>query len=247
MAERASKKAKPIRVPVRLKNFYQVVNKKQGTRKTLHYDQLLKGRTGKQIKVSHEKLGKMLGAKLEGHCFSDQASLEKIPKYDAQIVLRALLPDNAPSHNIVANFLTSKFQVGMRFLHYIVSRCLFNKGGNTSNASAVEQFAMYCIMTNTKFNIPSLMIERMMRCTRVTNVSLPYASLVTLILEKHKINPHEGDIKNPIPIDGNSVSRSGHTKYFDSWVPKDNTNQRRKRMEEMEADEAPAENLCTSS
>ncbi|KAF7827238.1 uncharacterized protein G2W53_018402 [Senna tora] len=168
----------PVRVPVRLKNFSQVVNKKQGTRKTLHYDQLLKG-------------GKMLGAKSEGHCFSDQASLEKIPNYDAQIVLRALLPDNASSHNVVANFLTSKFQVGMRFLHYIVSSCLFNKGGNTSNVSAVEQFAMYCIMTNTKFNIPSLMIERMMRCTRVTNVSLPYASLVTLILEKHKINPHE--------------------------------------------------------
>ncbi|KAF7801313.1 hypothetical protein G2W53_040424 [Senna tora] len=205
---------------------------------------------GKVIKVSHEKLGKFLGARSEGHCFSDQASLEKIPNYDAQIVLRALLPDNAPSHNVVANFLTSKFEVGMRFLHYIISGCLFNKGGNTSHASTVEQFAMYCIMTDTKFNIPSLMIERMMRCTRVTNVSLPYASLVTFILEKYKINPYEGDIKNPIPIDGNSVSRSGHTKYFNSWVPKENTSQRRKRMEEIEGHEAPAasaENLGSSS
>ncbi|KAF7804494.1 uncharacterized protein G2W53_043605 [Senna tora] len=90
----------------------------------------------------------------------------------------------------------------------------------------------------------------MMRCTRVTNVSLPYASLVTLILEKYKINPYEGDIKNPIPIDGNSVSRSGHTKYFNSWVPKENTSLRRKRMEEMEGHEAPdasAENLGSSS
>ncbi|KAF7839816.1 hypothetical protein G2W53_008298 [Senna tora] len=128
--------------------------------------------------------------------------------------------------------------------------CLFNKGGNTSHASAVEQFAMYCIMTDTKFNIMSLMIDRMMRCTRVTNVSLFYASLVTLILEKYKINPYEGDIKNPIPIDGNSVSRSGHTKYFNSWVLKENTSQRRKRMEEMEGHEAPAasaENLGSPS
>ncbi|KAF7826505.1 hypothetical protein G2W53_017669 [Senna tora] len=270
------RKRSPVRVPVRLRSFSQVVDKEQGTRKTLHCDQLLKGESysetvvkvfysnltwddeekcmlsevrGKIIKVSHEKLAKLLGVRSEGHCFIDQASLEKIPNYDAQIVLRALIPDNAPSHNVVANFLTSKFKVGMRFLHYIVSSCLFKKGGNTSHASVVEQFAMYCIMTDTKFNIPSLMIERMMRCTRVTNVSLPYASLVTLILEKYKINPYEGDIKNPIPIDGNSVSRSGHTKYFNSWVPKENTSQRRKRMEEIEGHEAPAasaENLGSS-
>ncbi|KAF7821113.1 hypothetical protein G2W53_026568 [Senna tora] len=162
MAERPSKKVKSGKGSTLSQKFSQLVNKKQGTRKTLQYDQFLKG------------------------------------------------------------------------------------GGNTSNASVVEQFAMYCIVTNTKFNIPSLMIKRMMRCTRATNVSLPYASLVTLILWKHKINPHKGEIKNPIPIDGNCVSRSGHTKYINSWVPKDNRSQRRKRMEVMEADEALVENLGTS-
>ncbi|KAF7812873.1 hypothetical protein G2W53_033849 [Senna tora] len=161
---------------------------------------------GQEVKIEQHELAKLLGTEASRYMFGDhQSTLSKINGYDAQIVLKSLLAQPSEYLMDTTNFAASKFKFKNRLLHHIIQDCVTNKQENHAYASAAEQFIMYCISSDKKFNLQYFIIEKMTRCSKTTGLSLSYASLVSWILEKNGINPLTDEIESPSAIDVNSL------------------------------------------
>ncbi|KAF7807332.1 hypothetical protein G2W53_039493 [Senna tora] len=174
-----------------------------------------------------------------GYMFGDhQSTLIKINGYDAQIILKSLLAQPSEYMIDTTNFAASKFTFKNCLLHHIVQDCVTNKQGNHAYASAAEQFIMYCISSDEKLSLPYFVIEKMTRCSKMTSLSLSYASLISWILEKNGINPLTDEVESPSAIDVNSLYNLRFTYDDDRWIEKPLTKAHKRILEQREREEA---------
>lgn len=94
-------------------------------------------------------------------------------------------------------FPTSRFKVGYlsvenRLLHYILCRVLLPRNGNYATVSEEDLLYMWALNKRVKLNWAYRIMKHMERVSEKPGPALPYAMLITKILEKFNV-PLEGE------------------------------------------------------
>ena len=99
--------------------------------------------------------------------------------FDRALALSSMLHEDVQGQN-VRN--ASSLKMNDRLLHYTRVHILCPRGSNFAQVLNEDIFMLWCIKNNIMINWPHYIMQHMMKC-RDNNMSLPYAILVTRILQ----------------------------------------------------------------
>ena len=127
----------------------------------------------------------------------------------------------SPDH--VGKVIVSSMSLEYKMLMHVIVYCITHKSGSHTSPNEVDCYLMYCLLEGIEVNIPYMVIRRMGKCCQKEGTPLPYASLLTRILQFHNISPFDVEEDTPKAVDQVSIARMGHWLLNNEWTSRHGT------------------------